>query len=302
MTTTPVVMAQDGPQITVNDLLKNPLTIPRRIINDISKQGFIADRLLRKGGSAVSGAALYYVSTPMYPDTDDLVVADGGEIPVAQTSVGNPKVAQSTLRAQGIRITKRMRDRNQMDLVTQGITQVKNGMTRSWDQTFMAALTTASGLSTVAASAKWDSGTEKIRKDLAKAMQKVTDAADDNGGIFGWVPDTLVVDPTTLTNFLGSDDLAKVYIGNVANQNAQLDGKLGQQLFGLDLYLSRGLTAGTALVLQRGVIGFIADERPLQATPTYYREEIETWRSDVSRASLFGLDQPTAGCVLTNVR
>ena len=51
-----VVSAQDGPQLTVNDIIKSPAVVPRRVL-DITKNRFIADQLLRKGPQADAGVA-----------------------------------------------------------------------------------------------------------------------------------------------------------------------------------------------------------------------------------------------------
>ena len=48
--TTKVVSAFDGPRITVNDFIKDPLRIPELIIQ-MTKQGFLADAVLRQGGN-----------------------------------------------------------------------------------------------------------------------------------------------------------------------------------------------------------------------------------------------------------
>jgi hypothetical protein len=61
------------------------------------------------------------------------------------------------------------------------------------------------------------------------------------------------------------------------------------------------LPNGTAILMQRNVAGFIADEVPLNATALYRDEPRKIWRSDVQRVSAIALDQPKAACVLTGI-
>ena len=48
----------DGPRITYNDLLKDPLVIPQLIL-DMTQNEFIVDSVLRNGGAAPAGAVRY---------------------------------------------------------------------------------------------------------------------------------------------------------------------------------------------------------------------------------------------------
>src|SRR5207253_6973464 len=124
-------------QLTINALLKSPTLIPRRVLDE-TKQGFIADSLLRKGPNAVSGVVLYYANQPMYADSPSVTnVGEGGEIPVTSTSVGDPKYAATVKKALGVEITEEMANRNDIGLLDLRIFQVRNSLRKAWDTAFL---------------------------------------------------------------------------------------------------------------------------------------------------------------------
>ena len=88
---TPAYSSLDGPRITVDALLKDPLTIPALIL-DMTQNEFIVDAVLRQGGMATSGAVRYSESTPLYADDTPEIRAEFAEVPVVPTSVGIPRV------------------------------------------------------------------------------------------------------------------------------------------------------------------------------------------------------------------
>jgi hypothetical protein len=299
--TTRYISVDDGPKITVNAFLKDPTLIPRRIL-DLTNMQFVADVLLRPGGSLPSGVAKFFESTPLFADDNVLDVEEYGEIPVGRTSLGDPLFARAVKRALAVLISREMRDRNDVNAVNTQIQQVRNSMIKAIDDAMWDSILANASVGTTAAAAAWSSGTSKIRLDLATAMQTVTDATDGNGANLGFSPDTLVLTTTAQTDFLSSDDVAKVFVGNVADQNPLLLGRLSRNFFGLDVYVTRSSKiAGKAFLCERGTLGFIADERPLQASPLYEQPNNESWRSNTVRSSAIALDQPKAGCFITGI-
>lgn len=299
--TTRFISVDDGQKLTVSALVKDPTLIPRRIL-DIANNMFVADKILRPGPSLPSGVAKYFESTPMFADDDVAIVEEFGQIPVGRNSLGDVKFLRAVKRALAVLISQEMINRNDVDAVNTQINQVRNTMVKGIDDAAMGTILGNASVNTIAASAAWSSSTSKIRLDLADAIKSVADSTDANGGNFGFTPDTLVINTTAQADFLSSDDVAKVFVGNVADQNPLLLGKLGPNFFGLDVMVTRSATlAGKALVLERGTVGFISDERPLQATPLYEDRPTETWRSDTVRASAIGIDQPKAACIITGI-
>jgi hypothetical protein len=300
----PTVSAQDGPQLTVSDIVKDPAVVPRRVL-DITANRFIADQLLRKGPMADAGVVKFYQSNPLFSMTKSEVVGEFGQIPVSQNALGALMLTQTAKRGLGVRISKEMVDRNQIDDVNLQLSQVSNTMVRDWDGVFMAVALAACAANgnTVAASVDWASSTAATRKDIATAMNVIASATvpTTTDNFFGYVPDTIVLNLADITNMLGNDDTWKAWVGNVADQSVAVTGKLPSKLWGLDAWASYQIPAGEALVCQRNTIGFISDERPLQATPLRWIEDTETWRSNTIRSSAIGIDQPLAMCLISGI-
>src|SRR5437588_931430 len=298
--TTKVVSSFDGPRVTVNDFVKDPLRIPQLII-DMSAQGFLADAVLRNGGMNQSGSVRYNESTPLYADDSTEIRAEFGEVPVGSTSVGNPLVAFVEERALAIMVSDEMRRRQITDHVTRQLMQVKNTLIKAWDDAFVNTILTNASVNTLTVSAGWSGASVDIRTDINNARKLVDNAQTLQGAEFAFEADTLIVNKTTKFDLLNSSQFQGPYVGNIADENLKYTGKLPNQILTLDVVVSNRVPAGKAIVCQRNIMGFISDEVALQATPLYRDEPRKTWRSDVQRASAIGIDQPKAITVISNV-
>lgn len=308
---TTIISTQDGPRLTVSMMVKSPTLIPKRILN-MMDQMFLVDSVLRKGSDAPSGAVLYFESTPLFSNDDPAVLDEFGEIPLTNGSLGTPKVVRVVRRAFGLRVSKTMVDRNNVDAVNTQITQIRNTMVRAWEDAFFSALIANPTVQTLATATAWGATGSHIRVDVNAARYVIKNAAADTAGKqkFGYEADTLIISTETETDFLDSDEVTKPYVGNIASENLQYTGKLPNKFQTLDVLVSWRLSAyapDSAVVLQRNVIGGISDERPLQATPMYGEGNgpnggpTESWRTDTTRASAIFLDQPLAACIITGV-
>jgi hypothetical protein len=294
----------DGPRVTVNELLKDPLVIPA-LIMDITQNEFIMDTVLRMGGAATSGAVRYSESTPLYADDFPEIRSEFGEVPVVPTSIGNPRVVFSHERAMAIMVSDEMRRRQAIDPVTRQLLQVKNTMVYSWNTAFYSAVVANASIQTLAVANPWSSASATTRADLAQAMYLVENAnVVSPSGVTQWLgfeADTLIINHGTKNTLLQSSTFAAPYIGDIASENLLYSGTLPQKIQNLDVMVSRQIPPGNAIVMQRGRAGFYADELPFLAGPLYRDEPRKTWRSDTQRASAIGLDQPLAICLLSGV-
>lgn len=301
---TPAYSSLDGPRITVDALLKDPLVIPALIL-DMTQNEFIVDAVLRQGGMATSGAVRYSESTPLYADDTPEIRAEFAEVPVVPTSVGIPRVVFAHERAMAIMVSDEMRRRQAIDPVTRQLMQVKNTMTYSWNSAFYSAVIANAGIQTLAVSNPWASSNATIRGDIANAVYLVENASiSSNLGISQWLgfeADTMIINHGTKNTLLQSSSFAAPYIGDIASENLQYTGVLPNKIFNLDVLVSRQVPAGNAIVMQRQRCGFVADELPFTAGPLYRNEERKSWRSDTQRASALGLDQPLAIVLLSGV-
>jgi hypothetical protein len=294
----------DGPRITVNELLKDPLVIPQLIL-DMTQNEFVMDSVLRDGGAAPSGAVRYAESTPMYADDNPEIRAEFGEVPIVPTSIGIPRVVFSHERAMAIMVSDEMRRRQSVDPVTRQLTQVKNTMVFSWNTAFYSAVVANANIQTLAVANTWASAGATIRADLAQACYLVENAnVLSPSGLTQWLgfeADTLIINHGTKNTLLQSNTFAAPYIGDIASENLLYTGTLPQKILTLDVMVSRQVPAGNAIVMQRKRCGFYADELPFVAGPLYRDEPRKTWRSDTQRAAALGLDQPLSIVLLSGV-
>lgn len=309
--TTQIISTQDGPRLTVNEMLKSPTLIPKRILS-MMDQEFLCDAVLRNAADAPSGSVLYFQSTPLFATDDPAILDEFGEIPTTNGSLGTPLVARVVRRAFGLRVSKTMRDRNNVDAVNIQVTQIKNTMVRAWEDAFFSALISNASVQVVQTGVAWGNASSHIREDVnaAKYLIKKASASADGKQKFGYKADTLIISTETETDFLNSDEVSKPYVGNIADESLLYTGKLPNKFLGLDVLVSWRLSAyfpSGAIVMQRKVFGGISNERPLQATPLYGEGNgpnggpTESWRTDVTRASAIFLDQPKAVVLIAGV-
>lgn len=292
-----ITSSATGPQITVNTLIKDPRLVPERILK-LADEKFVADKLLRNAGNAPGGAVQVFESPPLYAENDPEIVAEFAEIPVAHTQVGEPELVPTVKRGLAVVVSEEMRRRNRMDLVNKQIRQVVNSVVRSIDGTFIDALLAAIDAGNqVASTADWDAGTgTTIRGDIAEAKQAIVDHKR------GFNPDTLLISPTVATILETAPEVNEVFVGNVASSRPALAGQLPPRLSGLQPVVSYSVPDTSAYVLESGVAGGIADERPLSSTELYlWKPEAETYRSDTTRQSAVFIDEPLAIAEITGI-
>jgi hypothetical protein len=297
----PVFSSTDGVRITINDFIRDPDLVPSLVL-DIANEEFITDAVLRQAGPALSGVLRYNESTPIYADTATSVRTEFAEVPVATTSVGTPKVAYVEERALAIVVSDEMQRRANVDPVTRQLVQVRNTMTKSWDDTFFSTLTGAA-VNTLAG-ADWGLDATNVFADLAEAIRLIETASVTAGGQtspFGYEADTLIIGRGTKADLLRNKEFNTLYRGNIADENIQYRGVMPNQIAGLDVLVSRRVASGTAIVMQRNMAGFIADELPLQASAMYRDEPRKIWRSDIQRASAIGIDNPKAVTIISGI-
>lgn len=313
--TTPMIMSNDGPQVTVSDVLKNPNRVPRLQLDMMDAQ-FIGDAILRTGPAATAGAVVWRDPVPLFSEGNGEIVAEAAEIPAGVPTLGAVQTKATTKRALAVEITREMRDRDDMGTLQDRMAQVRNTLVRAWDQVVMdnifgsttestGAGTTANGTPIITSSGSWDSGSSStIRADIATAMETVMNAnyGSDTDNKFGYVPDSLIINTSSMSYFLDSEEVNSVFAGSpLADEQPQYHGKLPRKFFGLTVFPSWQVPDGVALVAQRNVLGFISDERPLQASALYEDQDRETWRSNIVRTSVVGIDNPQAATIITNL-
>lgn len=290
--------------ITVNAMLENPTVIPR-LVRRFFKGQYVADQILRSAGKATGGAVQYWVSDPVYPDTtagDAEIIAPLAEIPVANPIIGAPASEQVAKRGLGLRISRELKERNNVGAVMLGLQQIRNSMVRAVDGPLMTQIN-AAVTQTVAVSTPWDaaSGTT-IRKDWL-AANALVEALQDTG--FDYTLDTLLINRRTRDDLLAAPEFQTTFIGNAADQNYLLKGELPTRIWGFNILVSPQVPTDAAYAVQAKVLGGIADERGTPGQPVELSDPIEepnheATRWNITRAPAGFIDNPGAIVKFTN--
>lgn len=307
-TTKSVVSIDDGKAITVDQVMGTPKAIPTRVI-DLVRDNIIGEALFRNAGNPGSLLVQFQRSTPLFLDGNPEAVAEFGEIPVFDLGEGEPEVARGVKVGAGVRVSREMKDFNQIDKVRKQITGTSNTIIRANDEAFRSALENAS-VPEVAATAAWEDAISKIRTDIKEAAKLIASAVHDGDPTKpkGYVPDTLVLNSAVLYDFMDDEDSNKIYVGNIADQAITYTGKLPNKVLNLNVLHSPLWPLDRGLVCQRGITGFYADPRPLEGTGLYPEGNgpnggpTETWRSDITQIRMIGVDEPESACWITGIQ
>lgn len=303
-----IVSIDDGQNITVDQVMGNSRAIPMRVL-DLVRDNIIGEALFRNAGNPGSLLVQFQRSTPLFLDGDPEAVAEFGEIPVFDLGEGLPEVARGVKVGAGVRISREMRDFNQIDKVRKQVTGTANTVIRANDAGFRSALEAAS-VPEVAATAAWEDAISKIRSDIKEAAKTIASALHDGDPTKpkGYVPDTIALNSSLLYDFMDNEEFNKIYVGNVADQSITYTGKLPNKVLNLNVLHSPLWPMDRALVCQRGVTGFYADPRPLEGTGLYPEGggpnggPTETWRSDTTQIRIIGVDEPESACWITGLQ
>jgi hypothetical protein len=204
-----------------------------------------------------------------------------------------------------------MRDENQIDKVNLQIRQLVNTMIRSEERVLRALLLASTSIPTIAATASWAGGTSKVRRDISNAQEKIATAKPaaevSTEEYLGFDADTIIM-PTSIRAVLQDNaEFLAVYNTTPEGQALQFRGAMPGQILGLDPLLTRFWPNDRALVIQRGIVGFRSDTRPLESTGLYGEGggpnggPTESWRTDTTRKRVLGIDQPLAACWISGI-
>lgn len=305
--TTPIVSVNDGPRITVSDLVGNPLWVPTKI-KELLQNAFISETLFRDAGPNANGLVGYHEGHPTFLVGDVEDIAEFGEIPVTYGERGTPVVVRATKKGLGVRISREMITDNNVGEVNQQITQLTNTFKRADSRVARNLLAT---LPSMPVDAPWDTEDGKPRRDLATAIHEISTAAPSTGGSddegYGFQPDTIVMNPGLLPVLLDNENFLKVYQGNIADESIAYTGRLPGKIYGLDVIGSMTWPDDEVTILQRGVVGFYSDTWPLEITGLYAEGNgplggpTQSYRCDATHRRAIALDQPKAGLRLTGL-
>lgn len=251
-----------GTSITVDLMLQQPTRVTRMLM-DITKQRFLADKLFTSAGGVTGGAVIYdeLTANELYTNRDVERVEPGMEVPIITSERPAPKVALVEKWGGKVWIPDETKDRNGTAAFTNTIRQLANTIVRKLNQRVIEVLEASIAASgQVVVGRNWSAyagltpNTTAFNagpmRDFALAQQM---AEEDELG----VRYTLwLINPQEYTNLV-------VGAGGPGNFAALL------QAMNIDVYVSNRVTPGTAYVVAGQQTGEMRVEKPLGT---------ETWR------------------------
>jgi hypothetical protein len=293
-----------GRKTTVDDIRRNPLWIPAKILELLDGQ-FLDDVLFRYEGDASTVAFEQAVS--LFLDAEVASLIEFEEIPVAGSSRGAAQIVLALKQGLGVRISEDMRRENNLGEVTRQILRLTNTLIRARFVATRQALLNAD-IPEIPASAAWDTSSGRPRRDFAAAAEVIASAGDTGAGTtFGYEADTTIMPGSITPVLIDNDDFLKVYRGNLAGENIAYKGKLPNDVMGMLGLQARFWPNDRVLVCQRKTVGFYTEPRPLEVTPLYPEGNgpnggaTESHRSDATMKRAQGVDAELAACWITGV-
>lgn len=279
--------------ITVDAFLKRPDLLFRRL-TDISKKGFIVDALLQTGYNADGGVVPYTRSESIYMDADPKEIAEGSEYPI----VGQPIPVQYAEPAHkyGFKtfVTEEAVRRSQLPELERALVRLRNSMIKFIDGQFLARVIADPDIQTRAAAAPWTVSASTIDDDIENSR------ADVRGQLEGYEVDTIVAHISKQTVLNLNTDLRNAFVGSKAPDNPIFTGHVGSMM-GVDFLFTPNIASNTVLVLQRKVIGGIADEVPMEIKTLPFDFDTDRYWMRSRRVTATFLQEPKALVKLTGV-
>ncbi len=286
LTYPPVPAALTGDVETISRFLNMPTFVPRAL-RTLNEQRYIGDVLLSGRVRPSGGAVLYEQTESIYADRTDLdPVGPGGEFPLSTVGRGPALIASVLKRGLDTYVTLEDIQRLNFNPVDRALIKLANSLVRNVDGVCLAAIN-ASGIQTLAATTAWSAAGAKILLDLLTAVAKI------NALNQGYQADTLVLDDFHYATLM-NDQTVQTAMRRETTDNPIYTGQMGR-IAGLDIMVTNnGPNSAAALVLDRKVLGGIADERP-QTGGSFYLPETEKWRLRALRTMVPFVVEPQAG-------
>lgn len=287
-------VTKDSQKITVRAFLKRQ-SLLQRAMTDISKKGFIADALLATGYPVAGGVVPYTRSETIYLDRDPEVIEELAEYPIAPFAP--LQLLEERAKKYGLKtvISEEAVRRSVMPEIPRALTKLSNTIIRYVDGLFLTKLVNDPDINTRAAAAAWTSSATTIFNDIEEARSDIRLQFE------GYVPDTLVLHPSKIPALTTNDKIAQAYNNAQAPRNPIFTGQL-PPLFGLDIFYTPNLpSANTALLMQRKMIGGIADEVPLEVKSLPFDEDTDAYWIKGRRVVATFLQEPKAVTKITGI-
>lgn len=282
----------NGNQITVEQFLKTPSRVTR-VINDLTRQRFIAERIFASG-DAVGGAVIYdqVTASELYTDRDVQAIEAGSEFPIVTSGETSPKVAAVTKWGGAAVLTYEAVRRDARDILNRELTKLRNTIVRKVDTVAIAALD-AAPINTDTGT-DWSDGTNGDPiLDLAQGRSVIDDAD------LGYMADTILINPAQMVDLIGRKDVRDALPRESITGNPIANGQLNG-FMGYTWYVTNRVAAGTAYILASTMAGSLRDELPLYSR-VIDQQERERWLVQAARVTVPIVTDPKAVLKLTGL-
>lgn len=251
-----------GTTITVDQMLKQPTRI-NRMVMDITRERFIADRIFANGGGVQGGAVVYDIAqaNELYTGRDVEIIAPGAEFPLTTTEQLAPGMAEVEKWGAKTFILDEARDRNDTAGFTKLIRQLANTFVRKMNQRAIAELEKA-----LVGAARNVAGNNWATYDPEVSAPQLSPAYDFGKAEMQAQNEEMGTDFNLwLINPQEALALTAIYGPALAAPGMP------------EFYSSPRVVAGTAYVIQQNAVGQMRIEKPMY-TVTWREEKVErTW-------------------------
>ena len=278
----PPVPTISGSVLSVDAFLANPTRVTR-VINDLTAQRFIADRMLGQGPNAPSGAIVYdqVTASDLYLSADVEEIRPGAAFPELTDTSPTPKVAAVAKYGGQITITREAINRNRTDVLARELTKLRNTVVRKVNAVAIAAATaapkqTAAGVDISASTA-----------EQVIAMFATVKGLIDNLDM-GYDADLVLLNPVQGDEMLSKSALVTLLQNDGPGSGGGSPlrtGNLGR-ILDMDFQKSNDVAVGTLWVIASGALGGISQEEGSGVLTNVYAtdrsgpkdQHVQAWR------------------------
>lgn len=280
---------------TVSDFLKDP-TMIRDVLAVVAQRNFITESLFTPGFSAEGGAIAYHESVNQYTEegtvaNEDFAIAEGAEFHQVYASDVGPQIQRVKKYAIEAWITFEDERRNNLGVLPRLTTRMMNTMVKHLDTVTLNMLLTNTKIRNKTAAGAWATPTYAgLYDDILQTVGMINNEVTAGGS---YKADTLVASYNTYANIIRNTSLRDLYIAAGRDDNPYFSGQMGS-IAGLDVLWSPHMSDDFVFILNKGEIGGIADEEPLQMKPLEKDESRERYTLRAKRLTVAFLSDPGA--------
>lgn len=280
---------------TVGDFIKDP-TMIRDVLAVVAQRNFITESLFTPGFSADGGAIAYHESVNQYTeegmvDNEDFAIAEGAEFHQVYQFDTGPQVQR--VKKYGIEgwITFEDERRNNLGVIPRLTTRMMNTMVKHLDTVTLNMLLANSKIRDYNTLGSWGTPSYAGLYDDILNMVGMVNNEQTAGGQYS--ADTLVCSYNTYANIIRNTSLRDLYIAAGKGADFYFNGQMGE-IAGIDILWSQHMPDNRVFILDKGEIGGIADEEPLQMKPLEKDESRERYTLRAKRTTVAFLSDPGA--------